>query len=86
MVDLIEKVVQELKPDTAQFKVLMYLAFRGACQPSTISEEIRIAPGTVRPALRSLLDKEYIRQLPDGSYKSNVPFTDVVSALFSTRR
>lgn len=86
MGDLVDKVVQDLKPDTAQFKVLTYLAFRGASQPSTISEEIGIAPGTARPALRSLLEKGYIKQLSDGSYRSGVPFTDFVSALFASKR
>jgi DNA-binding MarR family transcriptional regulator len=85
MADLIEKATQELKPDTAQFKVLTFLAFRGASQPSAISEETGIAPGTVRPALRSLLDKGYVKQQEDGTYRSNVPFTDFVSTLFGKK-
>jgi len=80
-----EKAMQELKPDTAQFKVLAYLAFRGANQPSAISGDTGIAPGTVRPALRSLLDKGYVKQQEDGTYRSNVPFTDFVSYLFGKK-
>jgi DNA-binding MarR family transcriptional regulator len=82
MSELIDKVTQELKPETAQFKVLAYLAFRGPSQPSAISDETGIAPGTVRPVLRSLLDKGYIKQREDGTYKSSIPFTDFVSYLF----
>ncbi len=59
---MIEKVTQELKPDTAQFKVLAFLAFRGASLPGAISDETGIASGTVRPALRSLLEKDYVKQ------------------------
>lgn len=85
MVELIDKATQELKPDTAQFKVLAFLAFRGACLPGAISEETGIAPGTVRPALRSLLDKKYVRQQEDGTYRSAIPFTDFVSYIFSKK-
>jgi DNA-binding MarR family transcriptional regulator len=85
MADLMEKATQELKPDTAQFKVLAFLAFRGASQPSAISEETGIAPGTVRPALRSLLDKGYVKQQDDGTYRSGVPFTDFVSYMFAKK-
>ncbi len=85
MVELIDKATQELKPDTAQFKVLAFLAFRGACLPGAISEDTGIAPGTVRPALRSLLDKKYVRQQEDGTYRSAIPFTDFVSYVFSKK-
>ena len=78
----IEKATQELKPDTAQFKVLVYLAFRGPSPPSAISSETGMAPGTVRPALRSLLDKNYVKQQEDGTYRSSIPFTDFVSYIF----
>ena len=85
MADLMDKATQELKPDTAQFKVLAFLAFRGASQPSAISEETGIASGTVRPALRSLLDKGYVKQQDDGVYRSSVPFTDFVSYMFAKK-
>jgi hypothetical protein len=42
MVNRSEKATQDLKPDTAQFKVLAYLAFRGP-SPSAISSETGIA-------------------------------------------
>jgi DNA-binding MarR family transcriptional regulator len=85
MSELIEKATQELKSDTAQFKVLAYLAFRGASLPSAISEETGIASGTVRPALRSLLDKGYVKQMEDGNYRSAIPFTDFVSYVFAKK-
>jgi DNA-binding IclR family transcriptional regulator len=83
VVDLIEKAVQDLSPGTSQFKVLCFLAFRGASQPSAISDETSIPAGTVRPALRSLLEKGYVRQQEDGTYRSMISFTDVISHLYS---
>jgi DNA-binding IclR family transcriptional regulator len=83
VVDLIEKAVQDLSPGTSQFKVLCFLAFRGASQPSAISDETSIPAGTVRPALRSLLEKGYVRQHEDGTYRSMISFTDVISHLYS---
>ena len=83
MVDLIEKAVQDLSPETSQFKVLCFLAFRGASQPSAISDEIDVPAGTVRPTLRSLLKKGYLAQQEDGTYRSMVPFTDFISHLYS---
>ena len=85
MAELIDKATQELKPDTAQFKALTYLAFRGASLPGAISEETGIAPGTVRPALRSLLEKGYVKQQEDGTYRSVIPFTDFVSYVFAKK-
>ena len=85
MVELIDRATQELKPNTSQFKVLTYLAFRGASLPGAISEETGIASGTVRPTLRSLLDKGYVKQMEDGTYKSTIPFTDFVSFIFSKK-
>jgi DNA-binding MarR family transcriptional regulator len=85
LTELFERATQELKPDTAQFKVLTFLAFRGPSLPSAISEEISIAPGTVRPALRSLLDKNYVKQQEDGTYRSSIPFTDFVSYILSKK-
>jgi len=83
VVNLIEKAVQDLSPGTSQFKVLCFLAFRGASQPSAISDETSIPAGTVRPALRSLLEKGYVRQQEDGTYRSMISFTDVISHLYS---
>jgi DNA-binding MarR family transcriptional regulator len=80
--ELWEKVLEDLNPTTSQFKVLLYLAFRGSCQPSDISDYTEIPPGTVRPALRTLLDKGYIEQKEDGEYKSLIPFTEIVSHLY----
>jgi len=81
--ELLDEVLKDVSPTTVQFKVLTYLAFRGPSNPVDISEETQISPGSVRPALRTLLDKGYVDQLDDGSYRSLVPFTDIVSHLYS---
>lgn len=86
MTDLLDLVLKDVSPKTVQFKVLTYLAFRGPSSPVDISEETGISPGSVRPALRTLLDKGYIKQLGDGSYRSLVPFTDIVSYLYSVSK
>ena len=78
-----EKILGDVSPTTSQFKVLVYLSFKGAAQPSDISTETGIAAGTVRPALRTLLEKGYVEQRDDGSYQSLVPFTEIVSHLYS---
>jgi DNA-binding MarR family transcriptional regulator len=83
MSEMLEKVIQDVSPRTSQFKVLTYLAFKGPCQPNVISDETDIPAGTVRPSLRTLLEKGYVSQLEDGSYKSQVPFTDIISHLYS---
>ncbi len=78
-----EKVLGDVSPSTSQFKVLVYLSFKGATQPTEISADTGIPAGTVRPALRTLLDKKYVEQKDDGSYNSLVPFTEIVSHLYS---
>jgi sugar-specific transcriptional regulator TrmB len=80
--ELWEKVLEDLNPTNSQFKVLLYLAFRGPSQPSDISDYTEIPAGTVRPSLRTLLDKGYIEQKDDGDYKSLIPFTEIVSHLY----
>ena len=77
------EVLENVSPKTSQFKVLTYLAFKGPSQPAEISTDTGIPAGTVRPALRTLLDKGYAVQLENGSYSSLVPFTDIVSHLYS---
>ena len=79
-------VLENVSPKTSQFKVLTYLAFRGESQPADISSNIGIPAGTVRPALRTLLYKGYAVQGENGSYKSLVPFTDIVSHLYSMNK
>ena len=86
MSDTIEKLIQDLNPNTSQFRVLTYLAFKGPSQPNAISEETGMPPGTVRPALRGLLDKKYVSQLDDGTYKSMISFTDFISYLYSQNK
>ena len=80
-----KKALQDLNPATAQFKVLTYLAFKGPSPPNSISDESGIPPGTVRPALRGLLDKGFVKQLEDGTYKSLLPFTEIISNLYSSK-
>jgi predicted transcriptional regulator len=80
------EVLENVSPKTSQFKVLTYLAFKGATQPADISADTGIPAGTVRPALRTLLDKGYALQGENGSYKSLVPFTDIVSHLYSLNK
>jgi DNA-binding MarR family transcriptional regulator len=83
MSELMDKAVDDLNPGTSQFSVLVYLSFRGPSQPIEIADETGIPSGTVRPALRNLLDKGYVTQLDDGSYKSRIVFVDVISHLYS---
>lgn len=78
-----ERVLQEVSPKTSQFKVLVYLSFKGATNPADISTETGIPAGTVRPSLRKLLDRGYVDQSDDGSYISLVSFTEIVSHLYS---
>ena len=78
-----EKVLGDISPNTSQFKVLVYLSFKGGAQPTDISNETGIPAGTVRPALRTLLDKGYVKQNEDSSYQSLVPFTEIISHLYS---
>jgi len=84
--DLLEKAVEDLSPKTCPFKVLVYLAFKGASQPSEISDGTGIPAGTVRPALRSLLERGYVIQLEDGAYRSNITFTEIISDLYARRK
>ena len=78
-----KSIAENLSPSASQFKVLVYLSFKGASQPSDVSTETGIRAGTVRPALRTLLDKGYVEQSEDGSYFSLIPFTEIVSHLYS---
>jgi DNA-binding MarR family transcriptional regulator len=80
------EVLKNVSPKTSQFKVLTYLAFKGASQPAKISTDTGIPAGTVRPALRTLLDKGYAEQHENGDYSSLVPFTDIVSHLYSVNK
>lgn len=85
MEDQLEKALRELSPDTQIFKVLTHLNFKGASQPNQIADETGIPPGTVRPALRTLLEMGYVKQLEDGSYRSKIAFTAVFSDLCARR-
>ncbi len=83
MSKLWEKALKELSPKSSQFKVLIYLAFEGPASPTQIAVETGISPGTVRPALRALFSKKFVTQERDRSYKSKIPFTEIVSDLFT---
>ena len=80
------EVLENISPKTSQFKVLTYLAFKGPSQPAEISADTGIPAGTVRPALRTLLNKGYTVQHENGGYSSLVPFTDIVSHLYSVNK
>jgi DNA-binding MarR family transcriptional regulator len=82
MSEVWKNVVKDLSPKTGQFKVLTYLAFKGPSQPNTISNETGIPSGSVRPALRTLLNKGYVKQNDDGTYLSLIPFTEIISHLY----
>ena len=83
MSEIWEKALKEISPKSSKFKVLIYLAFEGPASPTQIAEETGISPGTVRPALRALLSKKFVTQERDRSYKSKIPFTEIVSDLFT---
>jgi len=78
-----ETIIDDISPTTSLFKVLVYLSFKGATQPTDVSTDTNIPAGTVRPALRTLLDKGYVKQREDGSYTSLIPFPEIVSHLYS---
>ena len=78
-----ENVLSNVSVNTNQFKVLVHLSFRGPALPAEISTDTGIAAGTVRPALRTLLKKGYVKQSDDGNYHSLIPFTEIVSHLYS---
>lgn len=83
MANLLEKAVRELSPTTSRFKVLVYLAFKGPSLPGEIADETGIPSGTVRPALRFMLEKGFVTQERDGAYRSEIAFTDIISDLFA---
>ncbi len=83
MEDLVVRAVEDLSPGTSQFKVLTFLAFKGASQPSDISDQTGIPAGTVRPALRALLEKGYVSQMEDGAYVSRIAFTEIISDIYA---
>jgi len=83
MTDLLEKAIKELSPTTSRFKVLVYLSFKGPSLPGQIADETGIPKGTVRPALRYLLGKRFLTQQRDGAYRSKIPFTDIISDLYT---
>ena len=83
MKKLLRQITDQLNPETNIFKILVYLAFsREPCRPAEISNGTGIPPGTIRPALRSLLKMGFVSQEPDGSYKSKIFFTDIISNVF----
>lgn len=85
MVNLLEKAINELSPTTSRFKVLIYLSFKGPSLPGQIAEDTGIPSGTIRPALRHLLGKRYLTQQRDGSYRSKISFTDIISHLYTLK-
>lgn len=86
MVNLLEKAIKELSPTTSRFKVLIYLSFKGPSLPGKIADETGMPSGTVRPSLRFLLEKRFVTQLRDGSYRSKIAFTDIVSDIYARQK
>ena len=83
MTKMLERAIRELKPTTSRFKVLVYLSFKGPSLPGVIADETMMPRGTVRPALRLLLESGFITQQDDGAYKSKIAFTDIISDLYA---
>ncbi|MCD6263204.1 helix-turn-helix transcriptional regulator [Candidatus Bathyarchaeota archaeon] len=82
MEGLWDEALRRLSPGKSLFKVLVYLSFKGRSRPAEIAEETGLSPGTVRPALRNLLNMGLVRQEEDGSYISNIHFTEIVSDIY----
>jgi DNA-binding IclR family transcriptional regulator len=82
MEKLWSETLKRLSPDTSLFKVLIYLSFKGKSKPSEIVEGTQLPAGTVRPALRSLLEMGLATQDEDGSYLSKVSFTEIMSDVY----
>ena len=81
-----EEIIKNLSPSTSLFKVLVYLSFKGPSQPNEVADDTGIPAGTVRPALRNLLDKGFVFQHEDGSYNTDVSFVNIISHLYSVSR
>jgi len=82
MEKLWREALKRLSPETSLFKVLVYLSFKGKSKPAEISEGTQLPAGTVRPALRSLLDMGFVVQEEDGSYLSRISFTEIISNVY----
>jgi len=70
MANMIEEIVENVKPGTSQFNVLIYLAFKGPSPPIEISEEIGIAVGTVHNRIENLKEKGVIKKFTIPVYKN----------------
>jgi DNA-binding IclR family transcriptional regulator len=83
MQDLWKQVLDKINPETSLFQVLIYLAFsKEPCKPAEISKYTGLPPGTIRPAIRSLLKMGFVYQDQNGLYRSKIPFTEIVSDIF----
>jgi len=82
MEKLWNEALKRLSPDTSLFKVLVYLSFKGKSKPAEIAEGTQLPAGTVRPALRSLLEMGLADQEEDGSYLSKISFTEMISDIY----
>ncbi|MCD6480223.1 helix-turn-helix transcriptional regulator [Candidatus Bathyarchaeota archaeon] len=82
---ILDRALEELSPTTSLFKIFLHLSLRGAMSPSQIAEETGISPGTVRPALRTLLRRGFVTQREDGSYAAveQLPLVEVLSHLYA---
>jgi DNA-binding IclR family transcriptional regulator len=83
MQELWKQAMEKIKPETSAFQVLIYLAFsKEPCKPAEISKTTGLPPGTIRPTIRSLLKMGLVIQEPNGSYRSKIPFTEIISDMF----
>lgn len=83
MSDFWKQVLNKINPETSLFQVLVYLAFsKEPCKPAEISKYTGLLPGTIRPAIRSLLKMGFVYQDQNGLYRSKIPFTVIVSDIF----
>ncbi len=77
-----EAELEGLKLDTAAFKVLSYLTFRGApLKPSMIAEGTDLKPSTVRARLAEMKEKGLVTQSSAG-YRSAVNPYDILMKLY----
>jgi len=82
---ILDRALEELSSTTSLFKIFLHLSIRGAMSPSQIAEETGIPPRTVRPALRTLLRRGYVKKREDGSYEAveRLTLVEVLSHIYT---
>lgn len=78
----IEEKLDELSLDTAAFRVLSHLTFRGmAMRPSEIASETKQNPSTVRARLAELKESGLVISVSDGYISAVNPY-DILMKLY----